>query len=341
MTTVRRVDPHDDEAFRTWYDTYTVGFEAGRTDPGGWTSPEAAAVYRHPSVSFPMAPFAAYDDADRCVGGAWAGLPQRENLQRMELNICVPPEQRRKGIGTALLTALIEFAQQNGRNNLVGGVHIPVGVTDWPGVAFFTQHGFTHGITEVRRRQLLPVPTDRLDALAAKAKERSTDYKIVSWEGPCPNEYAEQYAHLKALLDTEAPSGEIEFDVAEWDVERLREDEANLERQGRTLYATIAIAPDGTVAAHTQAVVTKHDPSRGSQWDTLVLTEHRGHRLGLALKVANLRALQAAHPEVTRIDTWNAEENGPMVAVNEELGYRIFEYNQGWQRTLPAERTSP
>jgi hypothetical protein len=41
MTTVRPVDPHDGAAFRTWYDTYTVGFEAGRTDPGGWTYPEA------------------------------------------------------------------------------------------------------------------------------------------------------------------------------------------------------------------------------------------------------------------------------------------------------------
>jgi GNAT superfamily N-acetyltransferase len=334
MTTVRTVDPHDDAAFHAWYDAYTVGFEAGRIDPGGWTYAEAAAVYRQPSASFTMTAFAAYDEAEQCVGGAWGGLPQKENLQRLELNICVPPEHRRQGVGTALLTSLIEFARQNGRNNLLGGIHIPVGETDWPGVAFFTRHGFTFGITEVRRQQPLPVPAERLDALAAKAKERSADYAIVSWEGRCPDEYAEQYARLKALLDTEAPSGEIEFEVADWDVSRLRDDEDAVERQGRTMFATIAVAKDGTVAAHTQAVVSKHDPSRASQWDTLVLPAYRGHRLGLAVKVANLRALQAAHPETTRMDTWNAEENGPMVAVNEELGYRIMEYNQGWQRTL-------
>jgi len=81
-------------------------------------------------------------------------------------------------------------------------------------------------------------------------------------------------------------------------------------------------------------VVPSAERGRAYQWDTLVLPEHRGHRLGLALKVANLRALQAEHPEVTRITTWNAEQNGPMVAVNVELGFEIVERLQEWQGSL-------
>ncbi|MBM7785901.1 GNAT family N-acetyltransferase [Tenggerimyces flavus] len=334
MTTVRSVDPHDDAAFRAWYDALAAGIEADRTDPTGWTYPEITVAYRHPDPSIRRTPFAAYDDDGRCVGAAFASLPQKENLQRANLNVGVPPEHRRKGIGSALLAALIEHGLADGRTTMLAGVDVPVDVEDWPGVAFATKHGFSLALMEVRRQQPLPAPAERLDALAAKADERSGDYKIVSWNGACPDEYAEQYAHLKALLDTEAPTGDVHWDVPDWDVQRLRDEEEVATLQGRTLFSTIAIAPDGTVAAHTQAAVTKHDPTRAYQWDTLVLAEHRGHRLGLAVKIANVRALQTAHPDVTRMDTWNAEVNGPMVAVNEELGYRIVEYSHEYQRNL-------
>src|SRR5690606_6524998 len=106
------------------------------------------------------------------------------------------------------------------------------------------------------------------------------------------------YAHLKGLLSVEAPMGELEFEPEKWDVQRLRDEEDEAAAQGRTLYTTIALAPDGEVAGHTQLAVPSHDPGRAYQWDTLVLRKHRGHRLGLALKVANLDAMSADHPEI-------------------------------------------
>ena len=59
-----------------------------------------------------------------------------------------------------------------------------------------------------------------------------------------------------------------------------------------------------------------------SQWGTFVHREHRGRRLGLAVKAANLRAVQAAHPEMRRVVTQNAETNDWMVAINERDGLR-------------------
>jgi GNAT superfamily N-acetyltransferase len=126
----------------------------------------------------------------------------------------------------------------------------------------------------------------------------------------------------------------VEFEQEKWDVQRLRENETRAREQGRTVYTTVAVAPDGTLAAHTQAGVRGGDSDRAFQWDTLVLPEHRGHRLGLAVKAANMRALTAAHPGANRIDTWNAEQNGPMVAVNIDLGFEIIEYAQEWQGSL-------
>jgi hypothetical protein len=38
-----------------------------------------------------------------------------------------------------------------------------------------------------------------------------------------------------------------------------------------------------------------------------------------------------AEPAVRVVTTWNAESNGPMIAVNEAMGYRPVEVTQEWQ----------
>jgi hypothetical protein len=71
-----------------------------------------------------------------------------------------------------------------------------------------------------------------------------------------------------------------------------------------------------------------------SQWGTIVEREHRGHRLGMLVKVENLRNLRRHFPETETITTWNAAENRHMIAVNEELGFRAVERYQAWQLAL-------
>ena len=52
------------------------------------------------------------------------------------------------------------------------------------------------------------------------------------------------------------------------------------------------------------------------------------------MKLANLRALLAAEPDVNRIDTENAEQNAPMVAVNVRLGFEIVKNMREYQRDV-------
>jgi hypothetical protein len=53
-----------------------------------------------------------------------------------------------------------------------------------------------------------------------------------------------------------------------------------------------------------------------------VRRDARGHRLGLAVKLANLRLLQAERPDIEVLTTYNAEVNTHMIEVNERLGFR-------------------
>jgi hypothetical protein len=57
---------------------------------------------------------------------------------------------------------------------------------------------------------------------------------------------------------------------------------------------------------------------------TVVRREHRGHRLGLLLKIAMMELLATTEPQLERIVTWNGQSNEHMIAVNEAMGYAVY-----------------
>ena len=61
---------------------------------------------------------------------------------------------------------------------------------------------------------------------------------------------------------------------------------------------------------------------------------HRGHRLGLVLKIAMLYWLREEEPQLRIVDTWNAASNAHMIRVNEMLGYQVMAEAIVWQRHL-------
>jgi hypothetical protein len=76
---------------------------------------------------------------------------------------------------------------------------------------------------------------------------------------------------------------------------------------------------------YTDVNVARAQITQGSVGITFVLPSHRGHSLGLAVKLATHRALVAALPECELVRTTNADVNAHMNAVNERLGYRQVE----------------
>ncbi len=46
----------------------------------------------------------------------------------------------------------------------------------------------------------------------------------------------------------------------------------------------------------------------------------------IATKVADLKRFQSSFPDAPMVHSWNAEENGPMVAIDDALGFRAVEH---------------
>jgi len=79
----------------------------------------------------------------------------------------------------------------------------------------------------------------------------------------------------------------------------------------------------GEVGGHTVVGIHPLLSEVGGQGDTAVARHHRGHRLGLLIKIEMMQWLADAEPQLKIIETWNNAENTFMINVNEALGYRL------------------
>jgi RimJ/RimL family protein N-acetyltransferase len=258
---------------------------------------------------------------------AWyrLSLPDQENLDRAWISIFVHPTFRRRGTGHALLRHALRRAAANGRTRLAAQT-----LCDSAGDSFARHAGFKPSLMEARRVQVLAsVPPERIASIRADATRAAAGYSLVSWSGPTPEEHLGQVAAVSEAMN-DAPRSDGS-EGRRLDARRLRERvETRLALSG-TRRHTVAAWHDGCgeMAAITQVHVNPEHPGWGHQGLTAVTRPHRGHRLGLLVKVEMLRWLAEAEPKLERIETGNADSNQHMIAINEALGYQLAD--PGWQ----------
>lgn len=155
-----------------------------------------------------------------------------------------------------------------------------------------------------------------------------------TWVDRAPTHWVPDLAELGTGMGTDAPSAELEAEDV-WTPERWIEEEERNEGSPRTLLvAAVEHLPSGRIVGFTELSAPAESDREVSQEDTIVARDHRGHRLGMLLKVANLAHLQQQRPGHPAVTTFNAEENRHMLAVNEAVGFVPFVYEGAWKRTL-------
>ncbi|WP_246486121.1 GNAT family N-acetyltransferase [Kribbella qitaiheensis] len=196
------------------------------------------------------------------------------------------------------------------------------------GTAFAAARGFARKHEELHQVIELPLAADRIAAL-----ERPVDgYEFMRWREHTPDEWIEQFAVALTGATQDTPRGERDQEVSRWTPDRIVEVEARRIKQGRFCHATVAVNANGRLAAYTQMGGATANPERLYQWDTFVFPEHRGKGLGMAVKIPNLRSLQADLSRTAVLHTWNAPENAPMIRVNDQLGFRPADRRSAWER---------
>jgi GNAT superfamily N-acetyltransferase len=324
--------------FTTWYGLLREADLSGRPEHAPFFSQrEAQVIFSGGDPSEHVTAYACFH-GDTMHGTGFMSLPLLDNLDKASIYVAVPPGRRRRGIGAAMLGYLVESAAAAGRTTIVSECHVPTGDEESHGSRRFAErNGFTHANTEIRRELRLPVPDQTLSGWIAEAALHHADYTVATYVDEVPQELVRSLCHVRNQLGLDAPTGDIEHEEEAMTPEAFLQVQALQRKMGVTTYWTLATDLEGETVAFTALGVPIDPPDCVYQWGTVVLRGHRGHRLGLAVKAANLAALQAGHPERRVVSTQNAETNAPMVAINDKMGFRAVEVLLEFQRTVPVQ----
>lgn len=228
--------------------------------------------------------------------------------------LAVHPRARRRGVGSRLWDALRAELAADERTSVSALLEL-----GGPGEAFAARHGFTSALPLAWYVQDVP------DALAAHPVRPvlPEGYAYAHWTGVVPDALADAFAEAHNAMD-DAPMGDVDHSGPRWDAARVRAAAQVIEGRGGILLSSAVVhTADGadTVAAYTELVLRDPSDVRALQYDTAVVPAHRGLGLGLAVKRHMMGVVTDRCPGVRETATTVADENGPMLAVNERLGY--------------------
>jgi GNAT superfamily N-acetyltransferase len=270
-------------------------------------------------------------DGGNIVGQLGVWLPMRDNLHLATVEVQVHPQHRRRGIGRELMAAGLDLARRAGRTTITAGALAAWGVgppRPEAGERFLESLGFSLALTEVERRADLTAldPAVERELYAEASARAAAAYEIIVWTGRTPEDLLDGLAQLNSTFLTEAPTGDLDLENENLDADHLRDqDDASLARGYFMSGVAARHRESGEVVANTVIGVAVEPGNSAGQWITLVAPEHRGHRLGLLIKLENHRQLRRERPAVRWIYTGNADVNAHMIAINEMLGFQVVD----------------
>jgi GNAT superfamily N-acetyltransferase len=329
---VRAVDPHDDAALAAAHEVQATALAHDVPDLPAPCPVRYAGLLRHQTRAHTWLRWLATIDGTP-AGVLDLTLPMLEDTANADVELAVVPAHRRRGVGRALYCQAVAALRDRDRLRMIAPVvrTLPGGPTrEEAGIGFAEAMGAKEALSEVRRR--LDLATVDLSGIAVR---EAPGYSVVLWRDRAPDEYLVDLERLSGRMVTDAPVGDLVYEVPQVDVRRRREDQqARLDRGERSYHAGIRHDATGRLVAWTALALEQTVPDHAWQHITIVDPAHRGHRLGLRVKLANLRFLAAHEPAVRMIDTWNAASNTHMIAINEAIGFRPVDAWGMWQHEI-------
>lgn len=308
---------------------------------------------------------------ERLVGRAEVRLPLIVHTRAAHLLLTVDPEAETEGVGAELLAAAEQVAggearrqvslqsehpgpedlQGDGRIGSPTGAIRTVDPDEWLSASdgsgrlpmtnrqtrFADRAGYRlRTVSDVSR---LRVPLEqgqaqRLDQDVAE-HEGSADYRTHAWQDQAPEPWLDSLARLHARIPSDSFAAPEVWDPEPWDAQRVRRTEQLRQEGGDlSLMAVVEHIPSGELVGMTELVLPEPGSGAALQDETVVLREHRGRRLGLRLKLENLRQLARVAPEVSSIYVWTHSGNTRMNWVNRRLGAVVVGRSAVWDREI-------
>jgi GNAT superfamily N-acetyltransferase len=272
--------------------------------------------------------------SDFFAATAKPGSPGYESNKRfMWAAASVHPDHRRSGIGRSWIPLTLELMERHGCTTLTVDTHEESGhqFLKWMGA-----DGKSAGAEN--RLQLGAVDWAMLRRWVEDGARLSPATKLEVYDGHLPEEmWADYCPQFAAILNTmpwdQLDHGEIAVTPA-----HLADWYARLDKQGGSDHTVLTRESDGTISGITDMNYAPYQPQFIEQGFTGVRPDARGRGLGKWLKAAMLLHVREIYPDLKTVVTGNASSNGPMLAINTQMGFKEHRPGNEYQITLEKLR---
>jgi GNAT superfamily N-acetyltransferase len=238
-----------------------------------------------------------------------SGIADKSDLSGGYVCPRVLPAHRRRGVGTAILGALIRHCEQLGHAAAAG-------LAEDPGSLAFAHRS---GFTEIDRQ------LQQLRSVGAEPDPVVPPGVSIVSIADRPELWPQAYGRLAGTFADMGFTSTLRVSAQLWEQEWINAPQAS--------FAALA---DGAVIGVASLLLDAEQPGRAEHGYTAVRREWRGRGVATALKRTTL--LWAARQGNSEIQTWTQRDNAAMRALNERLGYRYGTVSIRVQAQLPLRQ---
>jgi GNAT superfamily N-acetyltransferase len=225
---------------------------------------------------------------------------------------------RRCGIATSWIPLVLDLMQEHGATVLSSHAE------DDGSAAFLRRMGAEPKLVERGSRlDLREVDWDMVRRWVAEGEAQAAGARLTLYPGRVPDKLMEEYAPaVTELLNTMPFEGLDHGDIV-MTAATMREWLERLAATGSETPTCLVREADGSIVGMTDVLMHPFEPGIVRQMFTGVHPRARGRGIGKWLKASMLLHVREAYPDTVWITTENAGSNGPMLAINHALGFRL------------------
>lgn len=239
------------------------------------------------------------------------------NAHLFGAGFAVLKDYRRHGLGTVWLRKAAELMHEHDKQVFTSGSE------EADGHAFAAWAGMEGKLSGAENRlELSDVDWSMVGRWIEEGKAKSPNTEIVFWEKRVPESEWETYCPALTKLLNTMPFDDLDHGDEVMTPEIFAEQYVRLDEIKADHHTLITREADGSISSMTDVMYFPPQPDRIFQQFTGVDPATRGRGLGKLIKASMLDYIRRTYPEAKLVITGNAHSNGPMLAINHQLGFK-------------------